>query len=184
MLPEQFRGAPGQGAVGGTTWPAEPLSGPTITAVAEVARMHRMYVVAPIRELYVHPGSPTREFNTAVLIGRDGTVVGQYRKMFPVIGPPPPRGPLGPAAEAGVTPGMDGVSVFQLDFGRVAILTCFDINFPELWASARARQADVVVWPSAMVVPDMTSHAYARLHQLVIVAVSGIFSQSDRSVGQ
>ena len=123
MLPEQFRGAPGQGAVGGTTWPAEPLSGPTITAVAEVARMHRMYVVAPIRELLYVPGSPTREFNTAVLIGRDGTVVGQYRKMFPVIGPPPPRGPLGPAAEAGVTPGMDGVPVYQLDFGRVSRLS-------------------------------------------------------------
>ena len=67
---------------------------------------------------------------------------------------------------------------------KVAMLTCFDINFPELWASARARQADVVVWPSAMVVPDATARAYARLHQLVIVAVSGIFSQSDRSIGQ
>jgi hypothetical protein len=167
VLPEQFRGAPGLGKVGGTSWPAEPLDGPTITAVAAVARQHGMYVVAPIRELVTmqvnaipnptpnpsnpnhetmqanlssnqhqlpHPHQPqrqhpqqttvTREYNSAVVIGRDGAIVGVYRKMFPVIGPPPPRGPLGPGAEAGVTPGMDGVPVFQLDFGRVAVLTC------------------------------------------------------------
>lgn len=143
MLPEQFRGAPGQGAVGGTTWPAEPLSGPTIAIVAALARKYRMYVVAPIRELLVSTTQPpsseppsasaagtgagagkgkqdaatattTQEFNTAVLIGRDGLIVGQYRKMFPVIGPPPPRGPLGPGAEAGVTPGTYGVRSLSL----------------------------------------------------------------------
>ena len=58
MLPEQFRGAPGQGAVGGTTWPAEPLSGPTIAIVAALARKYRMYVVAPIRELLVSTTQP------------------------------------------------------------------------------------------------------------------------------
>ena len=189
ILPEQFRGAPGMGKVGGTTWPAEPLDGPTITAVAAVAAKHGMYVVAPIRELWVGPpaanGTRTqRQYNSAVVIGRDGKVVGAYRKMFPVVGPPPPRPPLGPGAEAGVTPGTFGVPVFQLDFARVAVLTCFDINFAEVWASAAARQVDMVVWPSAMVVPDLVSRAYARLHQLVIVAVSGPFSsmQGSKSV--
>ena len=62
------------------------------------------------------------------------------------------------------------------------MLTCFDVNFPELWASARARQADLVVWPSAMVTPDLVSHAYARLHQLAIVAVSGLFGDTSTSV--
>ena len=44
-----------------------------------------------------------------------------------------------------------GVSlpVFDLDFGRIAILTCWDFNFPELWNAAAAQGADAVFWPAA-----------------------------------
>ena len=167
-LPEQFRGAPGQAKAGGTSWPAEPLDGPTITAVAAVARRFKMYVVAPIRELEPATG---RQYNTAVLLGRQGEVVGRYRKMSPVLGAPPPPPPLGPGSEVGVTPGLDGMPVFNTDIGRLAIITCFDVNFVELWASAAAQQADIVVWPSAMVLPDMTSHALARIHHFAVVGV-------------
>lgn len=42
----------------------------------------------------------------------------------------------------------DGVEVFQTKFGTIALLTCYDIEFPEIVRMARAKGADVVFCPS------------------------------------
>ena len=126
VLPEQFRGAPNRTR----DYPAESVAGPTIQAVGAVARRYGCYVVAPIRELDPATG---RQFNTAVLVGRDGSVVASYRKAFPVYGSP--DGSI--EGETNVHPGPSGVSVVELPgIGRVAMLICFDINFTELWQEA------------------------------------------------
>jgi len=119
-LPEEFSG----------TNP-EPITGPTVKAVSAMAAKHRMYVVCPIRET-----AGEELYNTAVLIGRHGEVVGQYRKVFVFWG-------------EGLLPSRDGVKAFDTDFGRISILTCFDLNFPELWQQADAMNVDIVLWPSA-----------------------------------
>jgi predicted amidohydrolase len=46
-----------------------------------------------------------------------------------------------------LTPG-DALQVFETDFGRLVILICYDIEFPELARMARARGADVILCPS------------------------------------
>jgi hypothetical protein len=63
--------------------PPQPVSGSIISAVAEVAKKYKMYVVAPIREK-----RGELILNTAVVIGRNGSVVARYSKLFPVLGPP------------------------------------------------------------------------------------------------
>ena len=146
----------------------EPLDGPTIQWVREIAKKHSMYVVAPICEL-----ADGRRWNSAVLIGRDGVVLGAYHKAFPVYGCPDPEEASGRcesfAGEQGVAPGWDGVGVYSLDFGRVSMLTCFDINFPELWHEAYALGAQLVIWPSAMnSYTDPSAPSYARLHQYLL----------------
>lgn len=42
----------------------------------------------------------------------------------------------------------DGLEVFDTAFGRIAMLTCYDIEFPEIVRMARARGADVIFCPS------------------------------------
>lgn len=42
----------------------------------------------------------------------------------------------------------DGVEVFQTPFGTIAMLTCYDIEFPEIVRIARAKGADVIFCPS------------------------------------
>ncbi|MEN6424302.1 MAG: carbon-nitrogen hydrolase family protein [Phycisphaerales bacterium] len=119
-LPEEFTGTE-----------AEPVPGPTTQAVAELARKHKMYVICPIREQ-----AGERQYNTAVLIGRKGEVAGYYRKVFVFWG-------------EGVHCSTEGVKVFETDFGRIGILTCFDLNYPELWQRCDDLDADIVFWPSA-----------------------------------
>lgn len=42
----------------------------------------------------------------------------------------------------------DELHVFDTAFGRIALLTCYDIEFPEIVRMARARGADIVFCPS------------------------------------
>ena len=110
-----------------------------------------------------------------MVINRHGQVVGNYSKVFPVFGdvgqtvPPTIPGEVGPPTY--VFPSSQGARVFDLDFGRVAVFICYDINFAELWMQAEALGADMVLWPSAMATPDPSVNGYARVFQYDIVSV-------------
>ena len=60
--------------------------------------------------------------------------------------------------------------MFDLDFGRISILTCFDINFAELWHEADLKGAEIVFWPSAYG-GGMPLAGYAMCHNYYIVPV-------------
>jgi beta-ureidopropionase len=141
-LPEEFSG---------TT--AEAIPGPTVNAVAALARKHRMYVVCPMRE----QAADGQQYNTAVLLDRTGKVQGRYRKVFVFW-------------SEGLNPGRDGIPVFDTDFGRVAMLTCFDANFDEVWQEAERKGAEIVLWPSAYG-GGMPLNGYAMIHNYYVVAV-------------
>ncbi|MGN7456917.1 carbon-nitrogen hydrolase family protein [Paenibacillus pasadenensis] len=49
--------------------------------------------------------------------------------------------------EWNMAPG-DGLEVFETPFGTIAMLTCYDIEFPEIVRMARAKGADVIYCPS------------------------------------
>ena len=140
-LPEEFAGING-----------EPIPGPTVNAVAALAKKYSMYVICPIRE---QAGS--EQYNTAVLLDREGHVAGQYRKVFVFWG-------------EDVLPSRDGVKAFDTDFGRISILTCFDLNFPELWQQADLLDVDIVFWPSAYT-GGSPLNAMATLYHYYVVPV-------------
>jgi beta-ureidopropionase len=158
-LPEEFAGYD----------KAEPVPGPITQAIAEMAKKHRMYVICPIRE----QAADEQVFNTAVLIDRNGKIIGCYRKVFVFWG-------------EGVNVSKDGVKVFDLDFGRISILTCFDANFSELWQEAEQKGAEIVFWPSAYG-GGMPLNGYAMCHNYYVVPVGkgniiDITGQSPASV--
>ena len=140
-LPEEFAG---------TT--AEPIPGPTTNAVAEMAKKHRMYVICPIREQ-----ADDHQYNTAVLIDREGEICGRYRKIFVYWG-------------EGLHLGNNEVQAFDTDFGRISILTCFDLNFAELWQQVELLDVDIVFWPSAYG-GGSPLNAYAMAHNYYVVPV-------------
>ena len=112
----------------------EPTGGGTLDRVRELARELRLLIVWPRLEY-----DPARKIrNTSVLVGRDGEVIGRYDKMFPTI----------PEMEKGVVPGTI-VPVFETDIGRVGLLICFDLNFPEVRDALKAGKPDIVVFSSA-----------------------------------
>lgn len=78
-----------------------------------------------------------RLYNTAFLFYPDGTI-GEQRKLH--ITPTEVK-------EWNMAAG-DGLQVFDTPKGRIAMLICYDIEFPEIVRMARARGADVIFCPS------------------------------------
>jgi len=130
----------------------EAIPGATTQAIGNLARRYGMYVICPIYEQ-----ADGGVYNTAVLINRQGELAGCYRKVFVFWG-------------EGVNLSNEGVKAFDTDFGRISILTCFDINFPELWAEADDLGSDIVFWPSAYG-GGMPLNAFSMLYHYYIVPV-------------
>lgn len=76
----------------------------------------------------------------------------------------------------------DGLQVFDTDKGRIAMLTCYDIEFPEIVRMAKAKGADVIFCPSCT--DDRhgfhrvryTSHARAIENQIYVVLTGTVGS--------
>lgn len=83
--------------------------------------------------------------------------------------------------EWNMTPG-DGLQVFATDKGTIALLTCYDIEFPEIVRMAKAKGADVIFCPSCT--DDRhgfhrvryTSHARAIENQVYVVLTGTVGS--------
>ncbi|PWW28443.1 putative amidohydrolase [Cytobacillus oceanisediminis] len=83
--------------------------------------------------------------------------------------------------EWNMSPG-EGLQVFDTEKGRIAVLTCYDIEFPEIVRMAKAKGADVIFCPSCT--DDRhgfhrvryTSHARAIENQVYVVLTGTIGS--------
>ncbi len=145
---------------------AETIPGPTTDLVASYARSHGCYIICPL--IGAHGSQMT---NDAILIDRQGQIVGRYAKIHPVV-----QGAEFKSLELGITPGEE-VPVFDTDFGRIGIQICFDIMYPEPWAELKRKGAEIVFWCSAY---DGGKHPgiYAWLHRYYVV--SSVLSRYGR----
>lgn len=134
---------------------AETVPGPTTDLVASYAREHQCYIICPL--IGIH-GDTFR--NDAVLIDRQGEIVGIYAKVHPVV-----QGSTFESLELGVMPG-DAAPVFETDFGKIGIQICFDLMYPETWRELKAQGAEILFWCSAydggkhLSIPAWMHHTY------------------------
>jgi len=91
------------------------------------------YIVAGLHEMI-----DGKLYNVAWLIDRNGELAGRYIKYHPV----------DYEMEKGVYPGSE-IPVFETDFGKLGILICFDIDWPDIWTEMGNQGAEMVVWISA-----------------------------------
>jgi len=115
--------------------PAKPesLDGPTATFMAAKAKQWKMYVAGTFAR---RDGDLV--YNSAPLFDRQGKLVGVYDKNLL----------FDPELEHGTTPGV-GYPVFKTDFGKVAIMTCYDSWFPEPARLLGYKGAELVLLPNA-----------------------------------
>jgi predicted amidohydrolase len=111
---------------------AEPVPGPTTEVLSRVAAERRIWIVGQVIERQEH-----RLYNSAVLVDREGRIAAVYHKMHPTTG----------ELECGVVPGA-GPVVAETDFGRVGLLVCYDLHFPESARLTAQAGAEVIFGPT------------------------------------
>jgi predicted amidohydrolase len=139
---------------------AEAIPGPTTNYFGQLAKTHDLHIVLSLYERDRH-----LVFNTAVLIGPDGELIGKYRKVCL------------PHAEVenGVAPGTD-YPVFETSFGKVGLMVCYDGFFPEVARELANRGAEVIAWPVWGCNPRL---ATARACENHVYLVSSTFMQPN-----
>lgn len=110
---------------------AEPIPGPTTQTIAALAKDVKSNIVAGI---YERVGELV--YNTAVLVSRTGELIGKYRKTHL------PQEEV----EGGITPG-DSYPVFDTDIGRLGLIICWDLQFPEPSRAMAVQGAQILALP-------------------------------------
>lgn len=117
---------------------AEPLDGPTVTKMQGLAKELGVFIAAPLGILAAE-GKP---FNSAVLIGDEGEIIGVYSKCH-----------LYDAERLYFQPGQE-FPVFETKLGKIGIMICFDAGFPEAARCLSLKGAEVILCPAAWRIQD------------------------------
>ncbi|MCI0334144.1 MAG: carbon-nitrogen hydrolase family protein [Planctomycetes bacterium] len=139
------------------TWTGKkplPPDSPLMRQLSELAKKHRTYIA---NSVYRQVGD--KQFNSVILIDRQGEIVGTYDKVYPYW------------AEFDDLPNLavgTEIPVFETDFGKLGFAICFDANFPELWSRLADGGAELVIWPSAYVAGSALQ-AHALNHHFYVV---------------
>jgi len=117
---------------------AEPIPGPSVKKMAEIAKENQVYIVFGMPEMSQKAESVI--YNTAVLVGPEG-YIGKYRKMYL---------PTHSVFEEKryFRQGYE-TSVFETKIGRIGLIICYDVFFPEVSRALKLNGAELIVCISA-----------------------------------
>ena len=118
----------------------EPIPGPISNAIAAKAAEHQMYVIGNIRER-----EGDRIYVTSFLCGRDGQIIGKYRKSHKM---PDEEMDLG-----------DELPVFKTDLGTIAMRIGTDRFFADIDHVYTAQGASIIFWSQ---MPEPVEDEYAQ----------------------
>jgi predicted amidohydrolase len=117
---------------------AEPVPGPSTEILAKIAKELKVHIVFGMPEL--SSGTQATIHNTAVLVGPKG-FIGKYRKMYlPTHSVFEEKRYFRPGYEA---------ATFDTELGKIGLIICYDIFFPEVSRLTRLKGAQLIVCISA-----------------------------------
>jgi predicted amidohydrolase len=152
------------GKTGSAAEVAVPLDGAILDALGAKAREHHLNIV--FGGVFRDVPAAGNCANGAAVIDRQGRLVGRYLKVHPVLDRIGPDTQI--VLEGGVTPGNE-YNVFDLDFGRVGVQICYDVEYPEGWRRLAEKGAELVLWPTQS--PQLTRPGmYAANHEYWVVS--------------
>lgn len=118
---------------------AELIPGPSTEFFGELARQHDIVLVISLFERR----APGLYHNTAVVLEKDGTIAGKYRKMHI---------PDDPAyyEKFYFTPGDMGFHPIATSVGKLGVQVCWDQWYPEGARLMALQGADLLIYPTAI----------------------------------
>jgi beta-ureidopropionase len=150
----------------------EPVpDGPTIKLMQSLAKELGIAMVVSVYEIEQEGVF----YNTAAVLGRDGSYLGKYRKNhIPHVAP-------GFWEKFYFRPGNLGYPVFDLGFCKIGVYICYDRHFPEGARCLGLNGAEIVFNPSATVA-GLSEYLW-KLEQPAHAAANGYFIAAINRVG-
>lgn len=118
---------------------AEAIPGPSTDTLGALARELGVVIVASLFERR----APGLYHNTAVVLEKDGTIAGSYRKMHIPDDP-------GFYEKFYFTPGDQGFTPIDTSLGKLGVLVCWDQWYPEAARLMALAGADLLIYPTAI----------------------------------
>jgi len=149
----------------------EPLDGYFVTQMRVLAKRHHVNLLPGS---FMRMAENGKHYNTALFINRNGEIIGQYDKMHLMKA-------MG-YDESEYVEGGTAPTVIDTDFGRVGIMVCYDLRFPELARGMVQDGAEIIFvpsfFPAGSQLPPRTDHwdtlvnCTALLNLTYVVAVN------------
>lgn len=137
---------------------AEPADGPSAATIATLAREHGLAIAYGYAER-----ADGVIYNSAAVIGPDGTTLGHYRKTHL----------FGAFERETYSPGECFSKPFAYGGFNIGLLICYDVEFPEAVRASALAGADLILIPTAItpeyaVVPECIVPARAVENQIFV----------------
>ncbi|KAF3919340.1 Formamidase [Orbilia brochopaga] len=158
-----------------------------VLGLRESARQHALPVCVGIHEPTEHG---ERVKNTCVYIDERGDVTQRYQKVH-LFDVDIEGGPILMESRS-VEPGKSITPPFDTPLGKLGMLICFDLRFPEISLQLRRLGAQIISYPSAFTVPTGTAghwHTLLRARAIetqsyvIAPALVGWHNEKRRSYG-
>jgi N-carbamoylputrescine amidase len=150
---------------------AESIPGPLTERMSKLAKRHKLVLIAPMYE----EAMPGVYYNTAIVLGTDGALLGRFRKAhIPHLDP-------GFWEKFYFRPGNSGYPVFDTPYAKVGVYICYDRHFPEGARVLGLNGAEIVFNPSATVA-GLSEHLW-KLEQPAHAVANGYYIGAINRVG-
>jgi agmatine deiminase len=118
---------------------SEVIPGESTNLFSKLAKKHRIVIVAPLFE----KAKNGKFYNTAVVVGSNGQILGTYRKAHI------PQDPYFYEKDY-FAEGDTDYGIFETEFARIGVLICYDQWFPEPARINALEGAEIIFYPTAI----------------------------------
>jgi len=120
----------------------ETIPGPTTYKLSEKAKQYNLSIIAGIAEI----NEAGEHYNSAVVIGSDGKIIGRYRKAHMPLYIIPPNKKSN--EKYYFREGNLGFPIFEIEAIKIGIVICYDRHFPEAFRVLSLKGAEIIFVPT------------------------------------
>jgi predicted amidohydrolase len=134
---------------------AEKINGNFVNTIAKTAKQYRIQVIG---SFYEKSNKKDRVYDTSFVIDKTGKVISTYRKIHLYDA-------LGFRESDKMTSGSKITKPVKTSIGKVGMMICYDLRFPEMSRSLASSGSEVLVAPSAWVKGDMKEEHWITINK-------------------
>jgi predicted amidohydrolase len=151
---------------------AEKIDGEFVSSISEAAKQNSIQVIGT---LYEKSPKPNRVYDTSFIINENGKTISTYRKIHLYDA-------LGFKESVKLYPGSSITKPVKTSVGKMGMMICYDLRFPEMSRILASSGSEVLVVPSAWVKGKMKEEHWLNINKTRAIE-NGCYVISPDQVG-